>query len=92
MEDSIIDIQINTGGEFLYFYKVQDWSSIQELNSMLEILFHSGIHEELVFCDGKLVQAKYSVKNSDMEFSSVMGNCFFGKKTFKITEYEPWMN
>lgn len=97
LEGNIVDIQLNEGGEYLYFYKIEDWTNVKNYRSALENLLKFEVKEKLTYCDTKLVSATYTidylfdneVKSND--YTIILGSCFFGKKRITEKIYKPWL-
>jgi len=98
-KNNIVDILVGIGdGEYLFNQQMTDYPDIDSLFETLYDLFYNPVHEELVYCNDKIIKCKYSIpyyfkgKMTDYKFSSVFGACLPWKtKVIRTNDYEPWI-
>lgn len=100
LDDNIIDIQIGKGGcEYLYYFKVDDYSKLNKLKLELNELLKMQIQEELTYCNERIIKAhcilidkgNLGLKNNK-EYKIVLGNCLFNaKKSVIKRNYDSWV-
>lgn len=99
IENNIIDIQLNYGGEYLYLCKIESKNDLLKLDEVMSDIMYNDIVEKLIYCNEKVIQSIYTVSHliddniEKQDYILVMGNCFpWNKKTIVEKVYNSWIS
>ena len=99
LNETVVDIQLNKGGEFLPLQPISDLSDVYKLRRALSDLFQSVIKEELFIVENKIKRVKYTVylnnvnASSSQEYISSYGVIFpWQKKVIESKIYGAWLS
>lgn len=99
LDDNYLDIQIGKGGcEFLYYFKIDEYSKLNRVKKLIHLLLSTNIDEELTYCNNKLIKASCFLNfptgsdiNENNQFTIILGGCLFNEsKQIVKNHYQPW--